>query len=116
MYKSSAVKIVSGKLVSAPLLSTSTILPSSLFLIGGIVVWRLWKRQGQLNTQTSELGDEVQKLKKQVTKIKAASSDSKKPTVNIPPSFKKFFNRDDDGDSKKPIVSIPPALKKFFNR
>ena len=92
MFKNSAFKIASGKFASAPLLSTSTILPSTLLLAGGIVAWRFWKRQGQLHAQTSELSDELEKLKKQVAKIKV-DGDSKKSTVSIPPSFKKFFNR-----------------------
>lgn len=94
MYKNSAFKVVSGKIASVPLLSTSTILPGSLLLIGGIVFWQFWKRQGQLHAQTSELSDDLKKLKKQVAKIKADSNDNnKKLAVSIPPSFKKFFNR-----------------------
>ena len=92
MLKNSAFKIASGKFASAPLLSTSTILPSSLLLVGGIVAWRFWRRQGQLHAQTTELSDEFKKLKKQVADIKE-NRDSKKSAVSIPPSFKKFFSR-----------------------
>ncbi|RTZ69254.1 MAG: hypothetical protein DSZ21_00215 [Tenericutes bacterium] len=104
MFKNSAFKIVSGKFASAPLLSTSTILPSSILLIGGIVMWRFWKRQGQLHAQTAELSDDLDKLKKQVAKVKVDCENNKKPAINIPSSF------------KKPNVNIPSSIKKLFNR
>lgn len=110
MYKSSAFKIVSGKLAGAPLLSTSTILPSSLLLIGGIVAWQFWKKQGQLQSQTSELRDDLKKVEKQVAKIKEDKDKEKDKVARIKNKVAKI-----KVDSKS-VAQISSSFKKFFNR
>ena len=85
MFKNSAVKIASSKFASAPLLPSSSILPFSLLLLSGIVVWKLWRKQGQLQTQTNELSDELKNIKKQVAKIKT----TEKADTTLSPSLKK---------------------------
>ena len=64
MVENTAIKITTSKLAS--------LLPGSLILISGIVVWRLWYKQAQLQTKTSELNDELKYLKKQIAEIKMA--------------------------------------------
>ena len=85
MLKNTAIKIATTKLANASLL------PGSLVLIGGLVVWRLWSKQVQLQTQTSELSNALQDVKKQVAKIKTTNDD--KPESPLSSTFKKFFNR-----------------------
>ena len=72
MIKNHLLKLSTTKIASAPLIPSS-LLPGSLFLIGGLVVWRLWYKQAQLQAQTAELNDELKGMKKQVAKIKVAS-------------------------------------------
>ncbi len=85
MLKNTAIKIATSKLANAPLL------PGSLILIGGLVVWRLWSKQLQLQAETSVLSDELQDVKKQVAEIKV-TNDGKSET-SLTSTFKKLFNR-----------------------
>ena len=85
MLENTAIKIVTGKLVNAPLL------PGSLILVGGLVAWRLWSKQMQLQAETSALSDELQDVKKQVAEIKV-TNDGKSET-SLSSTFKKLFNR-----------------------
>lgn len=80
-----AVNIVTSKLPNAALL------PGSLILISGLVVWKLWSKQAQLQTETSELSDELQDVKKQVAEIKAANDDKSETALSS--TFKKLFSR-----------------------
>ena len=85
MLKNTAVNLVTGKLANASLL------PGSLILIGGLVVWRLWSKQVQLQTETSELSNELQDVKKQVAEIKATNDGKSETTLSS--AFKSLFNR-----------------------
>ncbi len=68
MFENTAIKITTSKLAS----TSASLLPGSLILVSGIVVWRLWYKQAQLQTKTSELNDELKYLKKQIAEIKMA--------------------------------------------
>lgn len=69
MFENTAIKIGTSKLASS---SAASLLPGSLILVSGIVIWRLWYNQAQLQTKTSELNNEVKHLKKQMTEIQMA--------------------------------------------
>lgn len=62
-----AVQIASRKLAGTSLLS------GSFILIGGVVVWRLWRRQTQLSAEASGLSNEIKDIKKQLSEIEADS-------------------------------------------
>jgi len=68
MFENTAMKITASKLSS----TSASLLPGSVILISGIVVWRLWNKQAQLQTKTSELDSEVKHLKKQMAEVKIA--------------------------------------------
>lgn len=76
-----AIKITTSKLVSTSLLS------GSLILIGGIVVWRLWRKQTQLQTQTTKMLDELTGVKKQMAELKVDRESEEAPLSS---SFKKL--------------------------
>jgi len=61
MFENTAIQIATTKLASASLL------PGSLFLMGGIVAWQLWRKQVKLQAETNELSEEFKAFKKQVT-------------------------------------------------
>lgn len=84
MLDNTAVKIAASKLTN------TSLLPGSLILLGGIVVWQLWSRQTQLQTETSKLNMQLKNVKRQVEEIKTTSAKSETP---ISTTFKKFFNR-----------------------
>lgn len=67
MLKNSAIQLVTNKLAS------TSLLPGSLVIIGGIVVWQLWRKQAQLSTETSGLSDELKDVKRQLAEIKEDS-------------------------------------------
>ena len=64
MFKNSAIQVATSKLAS------TSLLPSSLILIGGVVVWRLWRKQTQLSNETNELSNELEDIKDQLAEIK----------------------------------------------
>ena len=64
MLKNSAIKIATSRLAG------TSLLPASLVLVGGIVVWRLWRKQAQLQTETNELSNELEDIKDQLADIK----------------------------------------------
>jgi len=68
MFENTAMKITASKLSS----TSASLLPGSVILISGIVVWRLWNKQAQLQTKTSELDNEVKHLKQQMAEVKIA--------------------------------------------
>lgn len=80
MLKNSAIKVATSKLAS------TSLLPSSLILIGGVVVWHLWRKQAQLSTETNELSNELEDIKDQLDEIRndGESEDS------LSSSFKKL--------------------------
>lgn len=82
MLKNTAIQLATGKLAGASLV------PGSLFLLGGIAVWQLWLQQRQLQAQSNELGNELKDIKKQVAGIKNTSKASGKPEVPLSSYFK----------------------------
>ena len=82
MLKNSAIQAATGKLASASLLS------GSLVLVGGVVAWRLWQQQKQLQTKTSGLSNELKDVKKQLAEIKIKAN--KNPADSLSSSFKKL--------------------------
>ncbi len=69
MFEKTAIKLTSSKLAS----TSASLLPGSLILISGIVVWQLWYKQAQLHAKTSKHSDELKYLKKQIAEIKATN-------------------------------------------
>lgn len=64
MLENSLIQMSTSKLVAA------AILPNSILLITGIVIWRFWrKQQTKLQTTTDELKNEIKHLKKQMDNI-----------------------------------------------
>jgi len=71
MLQNSVIQMSTAKLVGA------TVLPNSILLISGIILWRfLRNKQTQLQAQTDGLNDEVKLIKEQMTDIKAAKNKS----------------------------------------
>jgi predicted negative regulator of RcsB-dependent stress response len=85
MLKNSAIKLTANKLANSSLLS------GSLILVGGFVVWRLWNKQEQLQTETSKLSMQLKNVKRQVAEIK--STNEGKSDTPLSSTFKKFFSR-----------------------
>ena len=83
MLKNTAIQLAKSKLASVSLLS------GSMFLVGGIVVWRLWHKQTQLQTQTNEMRDELMGVKRKMAELKVDS----KSEAPLSSSFKKLFGR-----------------------
>ena len=90
MLKNSAIQFATRKLAS------TSLLPGSLILIGGIVVWRLWRKQAQLQTETSELSDDIKDIKEQLAEVKADSES----TTSLSSSFKKLASLNPWSSSK----------------
>ncbi len=86
MFENTAIKISTSKLAS----TSASLLPGSLILISGIVVWRLWYKQAQLQTKTSELNNELKYLKKQMADIKATNKADSGPAAPLSSSLKKM--------------------------
>lgn len=74
MFENTAIKMTTSKLAS----TSASLLPGSLILISGIVVWRLWRKQEQLQTKTSQLSNELKYLKKQLAEVKATNKATNK--------------------------------------
>jgi len=86
MFENTAIKITTSKLAS----TSASLLPGSLILVSGIVVWRLWYKQAQLQTKTSELSNELKHLKKQIAEIKSTNKEDSGPTAPLSSSLKKI--------------------------
>ncbi len=86
MFENTAIKITTSKLAS----TSASLLPGSLILISGIVVWRLWHNQAQLQTKTSELSDDLKYLKKQMAEIKATNKAENGSASTLSSSLKKM--------------------------
>jgi type II secretory pathway component PulM len=86
MLENSVIQITTGKLVAA------TLVPNSILLITGIVIWRFWRnKQTQLQSKADELSDEVKQIKEQMTDMQIAQSQSPSNTVS-PSSSKETEN------------------------
>ena len=69
MLENSVVQISTGKLLGASLL------PSSILLVSGIIIWRIWRhKQSRLQTETDVLNDELSQLKKQMADLQTANN------------------------------------------
>ncbi|RUM43404.1 MAG: hypothetical protein DSY80_05700 [Desulfocapsa sp.] len=82
MFENTAFKITTGKLAATPLIPGSVFFPGSLLVIGGIVIWKLWRQQEQLQAQTSELSNELKAIKKKIAgieQVKRAKTESAAP-------------------------------------
>ena len=69
MIENTAFKMTSSKLAS----TSASLLPGTLILLSGVIVWRLWHRQTQLQTTTSEINNELKRLQLQIAEIKATN-------------------------------------------
>ena len=81
MLENSVVQISTGKLLGASLL------PSSILLVSGIIIWRIWhNKHSRLQTKTDVLNDELRQIKKQMADLQPAynktESDEPMQTVN----------------------------------
>ncbi|MCU7834676.1 MAG: hypothetical protein KZQ83_05400 [gamma proteobacterium symbiont of Taylorina sp.] len=81
MLENSVIQISTVKLLGASLL------PSSILLVSGIIIWRIWRnKQSHLQTKTDVLNDELRQLKKQMADLQTANdkaeSDESMQTVN----------------------------------
>ncbi len=64
MLENSVVQISTVKLLGVSLL------PSSILLISGIIIWRIWSnKQSRLQTETDVLNDELRQIKKQMADL-----------------------------------------------
>ena len=86
MLENTAIKITTNKLAS----TSASLLPGSVILISGIVVWRLWYKQTQLQTKTNELNNELKYLKKQIAEVKATNKADNGSVGSLSSSFKKM--------------------------
>ncbi len=82
MLENSVVQISTAKLLGVSLL------PSSILLVSGIIIWRIWhNRQSCLQTKTDVLNDELRQIKKQMADLQTANnksgSDESMQTVNM---------------------------------
>jgi len=68
MLENSVVQITTGKLVGA------IVIPNSILLISGIILWRFWRnKQTQLQAETDELNNEVKHIREQMADIQTAN-------------------------------------------
>jgi hypothetical protein len=89
MLQNSVIQMSTAKLVGA------TVLPNSILLISGIIIWRFWRnKQTQLQAETDELTDEVKLIKEQMTDIQTATN--KSPSITAA-SLGEGKNPDDTG-------------------
>jgi outer membrane murein-binding lipoprotein Lpp len=71
MLENSVIQITTGKLVAVSLL------PSSVLLVGGIIIWRVWhSKQTRLQSQTDELNDELSQIKQQMSELQTAKTNA----------------------------------------
>lgn len=81
MLENNVIQISTAKFLGASLL------PSSILLISGIIIWRIWRnKQSRLQTETDVLNDELRQIKKQMADLQTANnkaeSDESMQTVN----------------------------------
>jgi len=79
MLKNSVIQITTGKLVGV------TLLPNTILLISGIIIWHFWRnKQAELQAKTNGLKSEVKQIKAQIAEINAVKNNS--PSKYVPPS------------------------------
>lgn len=106
MLKNTAIQITKAKLAGASLLS------GSLILVGGYVVWQLWRNQAQLQTKTSELSNELKDVKKQVAEFEVANiNQGPAPTSTVPPSLQKMADLS-SSLKEKALLYFPKSTSK----
>jgi len=72
MLGNNVIQISTGKLLGA------TLLPSSILLVGGIIIWQIWRnKQSRLQTKTDVLNDELSQIKKQMADLQTANDKAK---------------------------------------
>jgi len=81
MLENNVIQISAGKLLGVSLL------PSSILLVSGIIIWQIWRnKQSRLQTETDVLNDELRQIKKQMADLQTANSkaesDESMQTVN----------------------------------
>ena len=81
MLENSVVQMSAGKLLGASLL------PSSILLVSGIIIWQIWRnKQSRLQTETDVLNDELRQIKEQMADLQTANNkaeaDESRQTVN----------------------------------
>jgi len=79
MLQNSASQLIAGKLAA------TSLLPSSLILIGGLAIWQLWRRQTQLQNKTIQLNNELNSVKKRLAKTNASRNNNKSKFASLNP-------------------------------
>ncbi len=72
MIKNTALHLLTGKLI------TTSLLPGSLFMVSGVLIWSIWQKQKHLQNDTAELRSEVKKIKEQMDKLDASIETNQK--------------------------------------
>lgn len=69
MLENNVIQISTAKLLGASLL------PSSILLISGFIIWQIWRnKQSRLQTETDVLNDELRQIKKQMADLQTANN------------------------------------------
>ena len=101
MFENSIIQMTTGKLVAA------TVLPNSILLISGIIIWRYWRHQQvQLQAETEELNDEVRLIKEQLVEIQLSKnkvSDNNKNQPVVASSSSRHKGTSKEGTDQKNI-------------
>lgn len=84
MLKNSVIKTASQKVAGTSLLS------GSLVLVGGVVIWHLWRKQAQLSTETNELSNQLEDIKDQLAEMKTEGESESESEVSFSSSLKKL--------------------------
>jgi len=108
MLENSVVQISTGKLLGASLL------PSSILLLSGIIIWQIWRnKQSRLQAKTDELNDELRQIKKQMADLQTANnkaeSDESMQTVNTSASAQQTSQK----SGKSPEDKSPEEMGLF---
>ncbi len=82
MLKNSVIKTASHKVAGTSLLS------GSLLLVGGVVIWHLWRKQAQLSIETDELSNQLEDIKDQLAEMKTEGESESE--VSFSSSLKKL--------------------------
>jgi len=79
MIGNRVIHMTTGKLLGA------TVLPNSVLLITGIIIWQFWrKKQTHLQAETDKLYDEIEHIKEQMADIQTAQHENQ--SLTLPPS------------------------------
>lgn len=109
MLENNVVQISTGKLLGASLL------PSSILLVSGIIIWQIWRnKQSHLQTETDMLHDELRQIKKQIADLKTANnkaeSDKSRQTTNISSATARQTSQSQKSD----LSSVKTGLFEFL--